>query len=65
MLQSLYVDDTISGDGDDNETYELYIKAKSRLAEGGFDARKFVSNSQSLICHIEKNKNSKDSKDES
>ena len=36
LLQSLYVDDIISWDSDDIGAYKLYIKAKSRLAEGGF-----------------------------
>ena len=43
LLQSLYVDDIISGDSDDIGAYKLYIKAKSRLAEGGFNARKLMS----------------------
>ena len=55
LLQSLYVDDIISGDSDDIGAYELYIKAKSRLAEGGFNARKFVSNSKKLMSQIEEN----------
>ena len=56
LLQSLYVDDIISGDSDDIGAYKLYIKAKSRLAEGGrFNARKFVSNSTKLMSQIEKN----------
>jgi len=55
LLQSLYVDDIISGDSDDIGTYELYIEAKSRLAEGGFNARKFVSNSKKLMSQIEEN----------
>ena len=55
LLQSLYVDDIISGDSDDIGAYKLYIKAKSRLAEGGFNARKFVSNSTKLMSQIEEN----------
>lgn len=43
LLHSLYVDDIISGDSDVMGAYKLYIKGKSRLAEGGFNARKFVS----------------------
>ena len=42
LLQSLYIDD--------NAAYELYIKAKSKLGEGEFNARKFVSSSKTLIC---------------
>ena len=55
LLQSLYVDDIISGDSDDIGAYKLYIKAKSRLAEGGFNARKFVSNSKKLMSQIKEN----------
>ena len=50
LLQSLYVDDITSGD---IGAYKLHIKAKSRLAEGGFNARKFVSNSTKLMSQIE------------
>ena len=56
LLQSLYVDDIISGDSDDIGAYKLYIKAKSKLAEGGsVNARKFVSNSKKLMSQIKKN----------
>ena len=55
LLQSLYVDDIIYGDSDDIGPYKLYIKAKSRLAEGGFNARKFVSNSKKLMSQIKEN----------
>ncbi|XP_015774440.1 PREDICTED: uncharacterized protein LOC107352643 [Acropora digitifera] len=55
LLQSLYVDDIISGDSADIGAYKLYIKAKSRLAEGGFNARKFVSNSKKLMSQIKEN----------
>ena len=55
FLQSLYVDDIISGDSDDIGSYKLYIKAKSRLAEGGFNARKFLSNSKKLMSQIKEN----------
>ena len=55
LLRSLYVDDIISGDSDDIGAYELYVKAKSRLAEGGFNERKFVSNSKKLMSQIKEN----------
>ena len=55
LLESPYVDDIISGDSDDIGAYKLYIKAKSRLADGGFNARKFVSNSTKLMSQIEEN----------
>ena len=55
LLQFRYVDDIISGDSDDIGAYKLYIKAKSRLAEGGFNARMFVSNSKQLMSQIKEN----------
>ena len=38
---------------DDNAAFELYVKSKKVLAEGGFNLRKFISNSQSLQEPIE------------
>lgn len=55
LLQSLYVDDIATGDEDEDETYRLYMKLKLRLAKGGFNARKFVSNSKELQERIERN----------
>jgi hypothetical protein len=52
LLQSLYVDDIATGDEDEEETYQLYIKMKKRLAEGGFNTRKIVSNSKALMERI-------------
>ena len=50
--------DDLSSEGDiDEETYELYIKSKVRLAEGGFNLRKFVTNSPELRKQIEDNEN--------
>ena len=54
LAESLYVDDIVSGA--DNETaYELYIRTKSRLSEGGFNARQFKSNSDGLTERIDQN----------
>ena len=49
LLQSLYVDNILTGGSDDDEAYDFYIKGKSRLAEGGFNVRKFVSNCKNLM----------------
>jgi len=43
------------GSSDNDEAYDLYIKGKSRLAEFGFNARKFVSNFKNLMHRLEKN----------
>ena len=55
VLDSLYVDDVAAGGSDDLATYELYTKLKTRLAEGGFNIRKFSSNSAILMSKIEAN----------
>ena len=55
FLRSIYVDDLNSGRDADEETNELYIKSKVRLAEGGFNLRKFVTNSPELRKQIEDN----------
>ena len=48
LLSSIYVDDLTFGAANDEEAYQLYTKSKIRLAEGGFNLRKFTSNSTSL-----------------
>ena len=55
LLQSLYVYDILAGGSDDDEAYDFYIKGKSRLAEGGFIVRKFVSNCKNLMHRFEEN----------
>ena len=44
FLRSIYVDNLSSGASEVDAAYELYLKSKLRLAEGGFNLRKFVSN---------------------
>lgn len=53
FLRAIYVDDLNSGGSDDESVYTLYKKAKLRLAEGGFNLRKFVTNSMELMKRIE------------
>ncbi|XP_022792234.1 uncharacterized protein LOC111331393 [Stylophora pistillata] len=55
FLCSIYVDDLSSGTADNNAAYELYLKCKLRLAEGGFNLRKFMSNSSQLTERIQQN----------
>ena len=45
FLSGIYVDDLSSEAENDDAAYELYIKSKQRLGEGGFNLRKFLSNS--------------------
>ena len=44
----IYVDDITFGADNVKETYGLYKKSKTWLAEGGFNLRKFISNSPEL-----------------
>lgn len=55
FLRSIYVDDLSTGGDTDEEAFQLYIKSKVRLAEGGFNLRKFVTNSSDLRDRIERN----------
>ena len=55
FLRSIYVDDLSMGGDTDEEAYQVYIKSKLRLAEGGFNLRKFVTNSADLRNRIEEN----------
>ena len=48
MKQSFYVDDLVSG-----EAIKLYDKVKTRLALGGFNLRKWLTNSKELRAEIE------------
>ena len=48
ILQSLHVDDLISGTDTIAETKSFFEKSKTRLAAGGFNLRKFKSNSSEL-----------------
>ena len=48
ILQSLYVDDLISGVDPIAEAKSFFENSKTRSAEGGFHLRKFKSNSSEL-----------------
>ena len=58
FLRSIYVDDLSPGAPESDTGYELYLKSKVRLAEGGFNLRKFVSNSAELMERIQCNESS-------
>ena len=53
FLRSVYVDDVSFGARDDDSAYELYVKSKQILKEGGFNLRKFVTNSTLLQRRID------------
>ena len=55
LFQSLFVNDITTGDRDDNGAYQLYVKTKSRLAEGGLNVRIFVFISNNFVCKVEEN----------
>ena len=51
FIRSIYVDDLMSGAATE-EALSLSVKAASRLAEVGFNLRKFETNSQMLQKHV-------------
>ena len=55
FLRGVYVDDLSSGGPSVEVCYEFYLKAKGRLAEGGFNLSKLLSNSPELLQRIRLN----------
>lgn len=53
LLQSTYVDDVIAGAASEDEAFDLYTQAKKILQRGGFNLRKFLTNSQQLQLRID------------
>ena len=53
VQNSTYVDDFASSVPMDEEAFELFQKLKSRFKEGGFNMRKWASNSENLMSLIE------------
>ena len=54
MLNSLYVDDLNSGENCVCDAFSFYQKAKSITSDGGFNLRKWMSNSNELMDQINK-----------
>ena len=52
LLQSMYVDDVTCGATSEDEAFQLYDTSIKLFAEGGFNLRKFVTNSSSLQQRI-------------
>ena len=52
VKNSFYVDDLISGGATIEEAFNIYSVAKRVMAEGGFNLRKWNSNSQELMSKI-------------
>ena len=49
LEKSLYVDDLITGENDDEKAFIVYKKSKQIMSEGGFNLRKWNSNSRDLL----------------
>ena len=52
MLRTLYVDDLSLHLEDADKAYELYLKSRERMAQGGFNLRKWLINSRPLMEKI-------------
>jgi len=52
ISRSIYVDDLAYGADNEDQAYNLYLESKSLLKSGGFNLRKFVTNSTSLQKRI-------------
>ena len=52
MLRSLYVDDLSLSLEDVDKAFELYLKSRKRMAQGGFNLRKWLTNSRPLMKKI-------------
>ena len=53
LLQSTYVDDIISGANSEDEAFDLYAQSKEIFHQGGFNLRKFLTNSEPLQTRID------------
>ena len=52
LEKSLYVDDLLSGAENDEKTLEIYHKSRRIMADGGFNLRKWNSNSPKVLFEI-------------
>ena len=50
LLNSLYVDDMTSGESTVERGFDLFVNSRKIMAEGGFNLRKWQSNSLQLQC---------------
>ena len=53
LRDSLYVDDLVSGADDKEKAFKLYGESKEMLSKGGFNLRKWHSNSEELMKSID------------
>jgi hypothetical protein len=52
LRESLYVDDLLSGAQNDEKAFQIYEEYKEIMSAGGFNLRKWHSNSSSLMNSI-------------
>ena len=52
LKRSIYVDDVTYGADQEDDAYKLYTMSKKVFADGGFNLRKFVTNSPTLCKRI-------------
>lgn len=52
LLRSTYVDDVITGADSEEAAFDLYAQAKNLFRQGGFNLRKFLTNSPELQQRI-------------
>ena len=52
LKNSLYVDDLISGAQNDDKAFDIYKDAKKIMLDGGFNLRKWNSNSGTLVERV-------------
>ncbi len=60
ILESIYVDDIVSGAETEEEAFAMYQESKAMLREGGFNLRKFNTNSPGLLELILQEENTGD-----
>ena len=53
LLSSIFVDDVVCGAKKDEDAYHLFLQSKQNLREGGFNLRKFITNSKVLQHQID------------
>ena len=58
LIQSIYVDDVVTGAENEEKAYQLYLGSKELLKEGGFNLRKFLTNDPHLRDKIDRHEES-------
>ena len=60
LSKSLYVDDLLTGEDNDERAFTVYQKSKKIMASGGFNLRKWNSNSPTLLKSIQVSESSQE-----